>query len=121
MNLYLLRHGLAVEPGTLGYTEAERPLTPKGERKLHKIARAMQALELSFDCILSSPYVRARDTAEIVATELKLKKKIELTETLLPDGNARKLVELVKQLQPAPQSVLLVGHEPHLSGLISLL
>jgi phosphohistidine phosphatase len=122
MNLYVLRHGIAVEPGTPGYErDADRPLTPEGERKLRQIAEAMEALELSFDLILSSPYLRALQTAEIVAKALKGRKKVELSESLTPGGSTRKLVELLNRVQPSPESVLLVGHEPYLSGLISLL
>ena len=122
MNLYVLRHGIAVEPGTPGYAnDADRPLTPEGERKLRQIARAIEALELSFDLILSSPFLRARQTAEIVAEILEARKKLELSDSLTPGGSMKKLVELLNRLQPSPESVLLVGHEPHLSGLISLL
>ena len=122
MNLYILRHGIAVEPGTRGYeTDADRPLTPEGERKLWQIAEAMGALELSFDLILSSPYLRARQTAEIVAEALKARKRLELSDSLTPDGSTKKLVDLLNRLQPPPDDVLLVGHEPYLSGLISLL
>src|ERR1035438_4666613 len=72
MNLFILRHGIAVEPGTHGYEkDADRPLTPEGERKLLQIAEAMEALDLTFDLILSSPYLRARQTAEIVAEALR--------------------------------------------------
>ena len=75
MKLYILRHGIAVEPGTPGYeTDADRPLTSEGERKMRQIAGAMEALELSFDLILSSPYLRARQTAEIVAEVLTARK-----------------------------------------------
>lgn len=120
VNLYLLRHGLAVEPGTPGFErDADRPLIPKGERKIEKIAEAFGALELSFDLILSSPYVRARQTAELVAKTLNLRKKLELSETLTPSGSARKLIDWLNHLQF--QDVLLVGHEPFLSELISLL
>ncbi len=122
MKLYILRHGIAVEPGTPGYdTDAERPLIPEGERKLGQIADAMEALELSFDLILSSPYLRARQTGEIIAEALKAHKKLELSDSLTPGGSTKKLVELLNRLQPSPESVLLVGHEPYLSGLISLL
>ena len=122
MNLYLLRHGIAVEPGTPGYEkDADRPLTPEGERKLWQIAEAMEALELSFDLILSSPYLRARQTAEIVAEALKARKRLELSDSLTPGGSTKKLVDLLNRLQPPPDNVLLVGHEPYLSGLISLL
>jgi phosphohistidine phosphatase len=122
MNLYILRHGIAVDPGSPGYPkDADRPLTPKGERKLQRIAEAMQALDLSFDLILSSPYVRARQTAEIIAEALHARKRLEFTDNLVPDGSQRKLIELINSLKPAPKDVLLSGHEPYLSGLISLL
>jgi len=122
MELYILRHGIAVEPGTPGYEkDADRPLTPEGERKLGQIAKAMEALELSFDLILSSPYRRAQQTAEIIAAGLKARKKLELCDSLTPGGSTTKVVELLNHLRPCPESVLLVGHEPYLSGLISLL
>ena len=122
MNLYILRHGIAVEPGTPGYEkDADRPLTSEGRRKLRQVAEAMEALELSYDLILSSPYLRARQTAEVIAEALKARKKVELSDSLTPGGSPRKLVELLNHLQPSPESVLLVGHEPYLSSLISLL
>ena len=122
MNLYLLRHGIAVETGTPGFeNDSDRPLIPKGERRLRSAAAAMKKLELSFDLILSSPFVRARQTAEIVAGELKLKKRIEFFDGLLPGGNPRALIHALNELKPAPENVLLVGHEPYLSWLISLL
>jgi phosphohistidine phosphatase len=122
MDLYILRHGIAVEPGTPGYeNDADRPLTPEGQRKLGQIADAMVALDLSFDRIISSPYLRARETAEIVAEALMADKKLELSDTLTPGGSFKRLVELLNRLEPSPKSVLLVGHEPYLSGLISLL
>jgi phosphohistidine phosphatase len=123
MDLYILRHGIAVEPGSPGYAkDADRPLTPEGVRKLRQVAQAMEALGLSFDLILSSPYVRARQTAECVAKTLKAaRKRVELADSLTPGGSTKKLVELLNRLQPTPESVLLVGHEPYLSGLISLL
>ena len=122
MNLYLLRHGLAVEPGTHGFAkDADRPLTQKGERKLWKIAEALEALEISFDLILSSPYVRARQTAEIVAEALNLRKELEFSDALVPAGSVKRLIESLNQIEPAPANVLLVGHEPYMSELISLL
>ena len=122
MNIFILRHGIAVEPGTHGFeNDADRPLIPKGERRLRSTAAAMKKLELSFDLILSSPFVRAKQTAEIVATELKLKKRIEFFEGLVPGGNPRALIHALNELKPAPENLLLVGHEPSLSRLISLL
>ncbi|HEX7578092.1 MAG TPA: phosphohistidine phosphatase SixA [Verrucomicrobiae bacterium] len=122
MNLYLLRHGIAVEPGTPGFeNDADRPLIPKGQRRLCEAAAAMEKLELSFDLILSSLFVRARQTAEIVAGELKLKKRLEFSDELAPGGGSKALIQRLSGWEPAPENVLLVGHEPSLSRLISLL
>ena len=122
MNLYLLRHGLAVEPGEHGiHRDADRPLTAKGKAKLGKIAAAMQAIDLSFDLILSSPYLRARQTAEIVADSFNARKRVEFSEALTPNGSSRKLVDFINRSGPFSNGVLLVGHEPFLSELISLL
>ena len=122
MNLFLLRHGIAVELGTSGYErDADRPLTPKGERRLARIADAMEAMGLAFDLILSSPYTRAKQTAEIVANALGLKKKLEFSENLTPGGDARALIAALNKLEPRPENILLVGHEPYLSDLMATL
>ena len=122
MELYLLRHGLAVERGTHGFEDdAVRPLTPKGRRQLRKIATAMKKLERDFDLVLSSPFLRAKQTAEIVAAELKLKKRLKFSNALAPGGAAAILLRQLERHKPAPEKVLLVWHEPDLSRLISLL
>jgi phosphohistidine phosphatase len=120
MDLFILRHAIAAEPGEFK-NDFERALTPDGEQKLRRVTKAMRNLQLSFDLIISSPYVRARETAEIVAAALALGKKVQLWETLGADGNARELIAEVRALSPAPESILLVGHEPYLSSLVSLL
>jgi phosphohistidine phosphatase len=122
MNLYILRHGIAVERDASSRgKDADRTLTPKGERRLWRITEAMAALELSFDLILSSPHLRAKQTAEIVAEAFRARKKPELLDSLTPESDPKTLIEHLHGLQPAPESVLLVGHEPYLSGLISRL
>jgi phosphohistidine phosphatase len=122
MNLYLLRHGVAAELNARRLaSDSDRPLTPEGKRKLRQIARAMQALELSFDLILSSPYLRARQSAEIVAEGFEARKRLHCSENLIPGGSAGALVASLNQLHPTPENILLVGHEPDLSQLVSLL
>jgi phosphohistidine phosphatase len=122
VNLYLLRHGIAVDPGSPGYeNDSERPLIPKGERRLRDAAAAMKKMDLSFDLILSSPFTRAKQTAEIVAGDLKLKKRLEFSDELAPGGSSKTLIHALNDMKPAPENVLLVGHEPSLSRLISLL
>jgi phosphohistidine phosphatase len=122
MNLYLLRHGIAVDPSAVGFAkDAERPLTAKGKHRLRQIANAMDVLKISFDVILSSPYVRAKQTAETVAKSLKCQKKLQFTDELTPGGNPKLLIQQLNDLRPRPKKILLVGHEPYLSKLIALL
>lgn len=120
MKLYILRHGDAAEHGDPRYKETERPLTPKGIQRTKQLAHALRQMEISFDAILSSPLIRARQTAEIVARGLKLD-KVEFSEHLAPSGSMEKLAEQIRFLRPLPANVLVVGHEPYLSGFISLL
>src|SRR2546423_3039345 len=121
MYIFLLRHGIAVDAGSAGFDkDSERTLTPKGERKLCQVADAMAAQKLSFDVILTSPYVRARQTANIIAEALDLRKKLQEVEHLTPGGSAKKLIETINGLKPTPADVLLVGHEPSMSELVSL-
>lgn len=122
MNIFMLRHGIAVERGTPGFDkDSERPLTGKGKRQLRKSAAGMKKMKLRFDLILSSPYERARRTAEIVAEELKLKGRLKFTDALRYEEDPEKLVGEMARLKPMPRNVLLVGHEPYLSRLASLL
>jgi phosphohistidine phosphatase len=122
MNIYLLRHGIAVERGTTGFDkDSDRLLTPKGKRQLRTSAAAMRKMKLRFDLILSSPYERAKRTAEIVAEELKLKKHLKFSDLLRYECDPLEFLGQLAQLKPAPKNLLLVGHEPYLSQLISWL
>lgn len=122
MNLFLLRHGIAVERGDSAFPEdALRPLTPKGRRQLRKVAAAIRSMELRFDVVWSSPLVRAWQTAEIVAKELKLKRSPVAADELKPGGDVKRLIQKMAALRSPPENVLLVGHEPDLGELISLL
>jgi phosphohistidine phosphatase len=122
MRLSLLRHGIAVEPGSPGYEDdSQRPLTAKGERRMRRAAKGMLALGTSYDELVSSPYLRARQTADIVAQALSLAEGLRLSPTLAPDGNPRELLEELRGDRSATQHIVLVGHEPYLSRLISTL
>jgi len=122
MKLLLLRHGLAVDQGTPGYErDSERPLTPEGRRKVRLIGKALARLEIAPDAILTSPFVRAHQTAEIVATVLRSKKRMQICAQLACGGDAKRLIAHINKLHPQARSVMLVGHEPDLSSLASLL
>ena len=122
MNLYLLRHAPAVERGVpSSRVDSKRPLTPEGEKKMRSIAEAMHRLELEFDLILTSPFLRARQTAVIVAEVLQAQDRLRLSAHLAADGRPSRLIEEIQQLTPPPGNLLLVGHEPYLSHLTSRL
>jgi len=118
MNLYLLRHAIAVERTASDESaDSARALTAEGAKKMRRIAKGMKNLELNFDLILSSPYRRARQTAEIVARRLRAERKLKFTEHLTPRGDAGELIEEIGHLHGRPDELLLVGHEPYLSHL----
>jgi phosphohistidine phosphatase len=122
MDLYVLRHGIALERGTRGFEDdSARPLTPKGRRQLRKLSPVIGKLAGDINLILSSPLARARQTAEIVAAELKLRKRLKFSNALAPGGAPALLVRQLSREKPRPEKVLLVGHEPDLGRLVSLL
>lgn len=120
MNLYLIRHAIAVDEGTPEFEDSQRPLTDKGRRKMRQIAKGLQALGVEFDLILSSPYLRAQETAEILENVFKMKKKIVFSESILPESEPEKVIAEINESHSV-DSLVIVGHEPHLSSLIGLL
>ncbi len=121
MELYFLRHGLAANRGDPKYKDdSMRPLTAHGRKKIHRASLGMRTLGLKFDAIYSSPCLRAKQTAEIAAQVCKMKnKKIYLTNNLLAPTSIEELLREVHACFPKSKNVLLVGHEPHLTEMIS--
>jgi phosphohistidine phosphatase len=121
MNLYIIRHAIAVDEGTPEYEEdSQRPLTDKGKKKMRQIAKGLRALGVDFDLILSSPYIRAKETAEILADVFKIKGDTAFSDNLIPMGDPDLLISEMNEKYSA-HSIALVGHEPHLTALIGLL
>jgi phosphohistidine phosphatase len=116
MKLYFLRHGLADWPEWDVARDHERPLTKEGLKKMKAEAKTIAALDLQLDAILSSPYIRAFQTADIVAKELGLEVQIE--PLLAPGFDLDRLAEIVRA-RAAAQTLLLTGHEPSFSAVIS--
>lgn len=113
--LYLLRHAPAVPRGTPGYAGDDRPLTREGVRKLKRAAKGLRRVMGKVDRVVASPLVRAKDTATVAADAVGFRGKVEVSRTLLPDGDP---VPLLPRLR---ESHLLVGHEPALSRFASAL
>jgi len=122
MKLFILRHGDAGAHGDARYpTDAARPLTPKGIKRTRQLANWLRRRDITFDVIFSSPLTRARQTAEIVARGLDIVDCLKLTKHLAPEGTFVDLLAQVEQVRRKSKAVLLVGHEPGLSALVSLL
>ena len=121
MNLYIVRHAIAVDPGTPGYEDdSQRPPTDKGIRKMNKIVKGLHQFDLKLDKILSSPYVRARDTAKILATEFQRANQLSFSDNLIPPANFEALVAEIHEKYDV-DNLALVGHEPMLSQFVSWL
>lgn len=118
--LYLIRHGLAEDRGEAWPDDAKRPLTAEGMTRLRKAARGMAQLGLAFDVMLTSPLVRTRQTAEIVAGGLDPHSPIVNVDSLAPDGNyAAVVTDLEKHARKT--RIALVGHEPSIGEIAARL
>lgn len=121
MNLYLMRHGIAIVRGAPGiHSDRDRHLTEKGIKRLRRAGKGLSTLNIPFDRILTSPFERARQTAEIVADVLKMAKRLEEIPELTPEGTVKSLLSALAPYRN-DRHVLLVGHEPLLSEAASFL
>jgi phosphohistidine phosphatase len=119
MELYILRHGEAGKRLQAGSKDSERALTVTGKEEIEVMARALVELDIQFDFIATSPLKRSNQTAEIVAKTLKVKRgNMEEWNELKPEGRRADLYRKLSQFKPE-SSVLVVGHEPYLSTMIS--
>ena len=121
MELYFLRHAIAAEPGEIKVSsDAERPLVSEGIKKMKKGAEAMKKMGLEFDEIVASPYLRAKETAEIVIQEMGLKQKLRFSDALVPNAAFKDFLKFLVSFPPKSR-LLLVGHQPSVGDFISML
>lgn len=118
MYLFILRHGEAGKKLATGNRDFERSLTVGGQKEVAHIAKSLKDLGIKFDFILTSPLKRAHQTAAIVSKIFKNEKKMEDWDELKPEGNRPELYRKLTQFKQQ-SSVLIVGHEPYLSDMIS--
>jgi phosphohistidine phosphatase len=120
LELYLIRHGVAAERGEDYPDDSKRPLTSSGMARLRREAKALNALEVGFDLIITSPLVRTRQTADILAESLQSKPSVATSDALAPAGTPAAVVqELARHAKKA--RIALVGHEPNLGELTARL
>lgn len=118
MKLYFLRHGIAEDIENAKGGDAARALTPRGIERLEISARMLAKLGVKPARIYSSPLVRARQTAEIVAKAIGV--EVTLEPTVGPGFNAQIVSALIAGLN-ASDDVMFVGHEPDMSEVVSSL
>ncbi|HEY3235252.1 MAG TPA: histidine phosphatase family protein [Polyangiaceae bacterium] len=120
MLISIFRHGIAEDAGLHGPRDPERALTPEGIQRTREAALGLKALELLPDAIFTSPYVRARQTAELAALAFgKKTPTLTITDALLPSADPAHLYgELAGRGCEQP---LCVGHAPHLDLFIGYL
>lgn len=118
MELYLLRHAIAADVGPKGSGDAGRPLTEDGIARMREEANGLRLLDLRLDVLLSSPLVRAHQTADIVGQALNIEP--QLATALAPGCGLAQLRDLLGQHR-GTQRVMIVGHEPDFSELAGVL
>jgi phosphohistidine phosphatase len=118
MELIIIRHAIAVPRGTQGMSDEDRPLTPEGAQRFHDAAKGLASLVSRPDALLTSPWLRAKQTAAIAAAAWG---RIEPVETpALASGSFEEQAAVLDRY-PDDATVAVVGHEPWVSELLARL
>jgi phosphohistidine phosphatase len=118
--LYLIRHGVAEERGDAWPDDTKRPLSEGGIERLQKSARGLARLDVWIDVILTSPLVRTRQTADIVASAFDPRPSIISVDSLAPEGTYTALIADLEK-HGRKTRIALVGHEPGIGELAARL
>jgi phosphohistidine phosphatase len=118
--LYLIRHAVAEERGDAWPDDSRRPLSEDGIAKMKKNARGLVRIGVVFDVVLTSPLVRARQTAEIVAAAYSTRPPIVVIESLSTEGSAQAVITDL-EAHSRRGRIALVGHEPNIGELAAKL
>ncbi len=119
MELYVIRHAISEPLGKRNeFSDEKRSLTDAGRDRMREAAKGLRKLGVQFDLLLTSPLIRAIQTAEIVAAAFDVGAEIQQTASLAPGASAGALFAELKS-QTGVESVALVGHQPDLGLLVS--
>jgi phosphohistidine phosphatase len=121
IELYLVRHAVAAERGPKYPDDRLRPLTPSGTKRFAASVPGLLELDVVIDFVLTSPLVRARDTAMLLASGLKPKPAVTEVEALSPGGRPQAIADAIKAHTKKYRRLALVGHEPDLGELAARL
>jgi phosphohistidine phosphatase len=121
IELYLVRHAVAAERGPKYPDDRLRPLTPAGVKKFASSVPGLVEMGVVVDFVLTSPLVRAQDTATLLAAGLKPKPGIGVVEALAPGGRHQAVIEAIRTHAKRHRRLAIVGHEPDLGELAARL
>jgi phosphohistidine phosphatase len=120
MNIYILRHASAGLKRVNPILDRKRPIDKEGKRHCLQLAHVLNAMKLQFDVILSSPLKRSMQTASFVGTEMGYEQKILPSPALAPEARLADFQKLLREYGEF-ENVLLVGHNPNLTGFLGSL
>ncbi len=120
MIVYFLRHASAGQAKADPEKDERRPLDKEGIEQCGNIGRALAAMDVHVDAIISSPLKRATQTASLVGNEVAFEGKLVLDNALRPDATFAQFRELLARQEKA-EAIMVVGHNPSLSEFVSLL
>jgi phosphohistidine phosphatase len=120
MDCVLLRHGIAVERDEWEGSDTDRPLTEHGAKRVAQVVAGLNRLDVQPTHVLSSPLIRAVETAKIAHSSLQVRAAVQIVDELLPDAPPDRLLSILRDLPPE-SCVLCIGHEPHLGTAASVL
>jgi phosphohistidine phosphatase len=114
MNLFILRHASAGLRRANPVLDIKRPLDKDGKAQCLQLAHVLNALNLSFDLVVSSPLKRSQQTAQLIATETGYEQKIIISNALAPTASFAQFQRLLRE-HSAAENVLVVGHNPNIT------
>jgi phosphohistidine phosphatase len=120
MDCVLFRHGIAVGRDEWEGPDADRPLTEYGAKRVRQVVAGLNRLDVQPTHVLSSPLIRAIETARIAHRSLRVGSAMHIVDELLPDAPPNRLLSILRKLPPE-SSVMCIGHEPQLGMAASVL
>jgi len=114
--LYLVRHAIAAERGSEWPDDTKRPLTERGVNRFKEVVKGLRRLDITLDEIFTSPLVRAKQTAELLAAGLEGKAPVKVLDALAPGHTSASVMTQLARVAKR-RRVALVGHEPDLGEL----
>jgi phosphohistidine phosphatase len=120
MNLYILRHASAGLRRANPLLDVKRPLDKEGKKHSLQLAYVLNALNIQFDLIISSPLKRSLQTAALIGTETGYEAPIQQSDALAPSATVRDFQKLLREISNR-ENILVVGHNPNLTTFLGSL